>query len=104
VNSLLPALFALLPLIFRTRAIVQAKNLGVRHQSAVLQASAPHWRRLRAGDRLLRLLISKSGRIGVPVSRSLMQAGVTLWAGDIEVDVKPPEPPDALPNSPQTGH
>ena len=26
------------------------------------------------------------------------------WAGDIQMGVKPPEPPGALPNSPQSGH
>jgi hypothetical protein len=49
--------------------------------------------------------------LGPQQASSLTSLTSMLWVsrycgrvGDLEVDLKPPEPPDALPNSPQSGH
>src|SRR6516162_9795501 len=53
------ALLALLASTFRTRAVLQAEILALRHQIAVLQQSAPRRLRLKPSDRLLRVLLSR---------------------------------------------
>lgn len=58
-NPRLVALFALLASSFRTRPSLQTEVLALRHQLAVLQASAPRRLRLQRSDRLLWILLSR---------------------------------------------
>jgi hypothetical protein len=46
----------------------------------------------------------RAGSSGLKVPQHDFLAGDLFRAGDIEVDVKPPEPRGVPPNSPQTGH
>src|SRR5919198_1294926 len=58
-NSLLVALFALIPCSIRTRAALQTEVFALRHQLAVLHANAPRRLRLKRSDRLLWVLLSR---------------------------------------------
>jgi hypothetical protein len=58
-NSLFVALLALIASSFRTRAALQAEILALRHQLAVLQASAPRHLCLKRSDRVLWVLLSR---------------------------------------------
>jgi hypothetical protein len=58
-NSLFVALLALIASSFRTRAVLQAEILGLRHQLAVLQANAPRHLCLQRSDRVLWVLLSR---------------------------------------------
>ena len=78
-NSFLIALFSLIASSFRTRAVLQAEILALRHQLAVLQASAPRQLRLKRSDRVLWVLLSRFWSGWRPCLQIVQPATVIAW-------------------------
>jgi transposase InsO family protein len=78
-KSLFVALLALLASSFRTRAALQAEILALRHQLAVLQASAPRHLRLKRSDRVLWVLLSRFWSGWRPCLQIVQPATVIAW-------------------------
>jgi putative transposase len=78
-NSLFIALLALIASSFRTRATLQAELLALRHQLAVLQASAPRHLRLQGSDRVLWVLLSRFWAGWRPCLQIVQPATVIAW-------------------------
>jgi transposase InsO family protein len=78
-NSLFVALLALIASSFRTRAALQAEILALRHQLAVLQASAPRHLCLKRSDRVLWVLLSRFWSGWRPCLQIVQPATVIAW-------------------------
>ena len=63
----------------RTRAALQAEILALRHQLAVLQASAPRHLRLKRSDRVLWVLLSRLWSGWRPCLQIVQPATVIAW-------------------------
>jgi transposase InsO family protein len=78
-NSVLVALFALFPSSFRSRAVLQAEIVALRHQLAVLHKNAPRRLRLQRSDRWLWVLLSRCWSGWRPCLQIVQPSTVVRW-------------------------
>ena len=87
----LTTLLATLRSIFRSRAALELENLALRHQIGVLQRSARKRPKLTAGDRLLRVCLSRLWRDWRSALAIVKPETVVAWKDSPEP--RPIQPP-----------